>query len=194
MKAALRASLRRHRKALQAANPDAPYRLIRTFQASRLARPVTAATYRATGSEIDPQPLADWLAAQGVRLALPVVVQRDAPLLFREAVDGSRSLDVLGLPVPPPHAATLRPDLIFLPLLGFDRMGARLGQGGGYYDRTLAALRADGEPVRAIGLAFAGQEVPHIPTDAHDQRLDGVLTETAYLDFTGAADPMHPAS
>ena len=86
-------------------------------------------------------------------------------------------------PRPPPSSA---PDLIFLPLLGFDRSGGRLGQGGGYYDRTLAALRSAGPPVRAIGLAYAGQEAPRLPTDALDQRLDGVLTENAYLDFTGA--------
>ena len=193
MKAALRASLRRRRKALHAAQPDAPHRLIHAFQASRLPQPLAAAAYRATGSEIDPIHLTDWLVAQGVRLALPVVVQRDASLVFREAGGAPLSWDVLGLTVPPPHAADVRPDLIFLPLLGFDRTGARIGQGGGYYDRTLAALRAEGPPVRAIGLAFAGQEVPHVPTDALDQRLDGVLTETAYLDFTGAVD-MHPAS
>ena len=173
--------------------PDAPRALIRTFQASGLPRPRVAAVYRATGSEIDPLPLAHWLAARGGRLALPVVTQRDAPLLFREAVDGPLALDALGLAVPPPHAAVLRPDLILVPLIGFDRTGARLGQGGGYYDRTLVALRADGAPVRAVGLAYAGQEVPRIPTDALDQRLDGVLTETGYLDFTGDADPMHPA-
>ena len=191
MKASLRASLRQHRKVLHAARPDASHALIRSFQASGLARPAVAAIYRATGSEIDPLSLAHWLVAQGGRLALPVVVQRDAPLVFREAVDGPLALDALGLAVPPPHAPVLRPDLVFVPLLGFDRSGARLGQGGGYYDRTLAALRADGAPVRAVGLAYAGQEVSHVPTDAFDQRLDGVLTETGYLEFTGAADPMH---
>ena len=194
MKAALRASLRQHRKVLHAGHPDASHALIRTFQASGVARPGVVALYRATGSEIDPLPLAHWLTVQGGRLAFPVVVQRDAPLLFREAVDGPTALDALGLAVPPPHAAVLRPDLIFVPLLGFDRTGARLGQGGGYYDRTLAALRADGPPVRAVGLAYAGQEVPHIPTNGFDQRLDGVLTETGYLDFTGAAESMHVPS
>ena len=185
MKATLRASLRRHRRALQAAQPSASHALIHSFRAAGLPRPAIAALYKATGSEIDPRPLADWLRHEGARLVLPVVVRRDAPLLFREAVEGPPAFDALGLPVPPPHAATLRPELILSPLLGFDRTGARLGQGGGYYDRTLAALRADGPPVRAIGLAYAGQEVPHVPTDAFDQRLDGVLTETGYLDFRG---------
>ena len=185
MKATLRASLRRHRKALQAAHPSASHALIHSFRAAGLPHPTVAALYSAVGSEIDPRPLADWLRHEGARLALPVVIRRDAPLLFREAVEGLPAFDALGLPVPPPHVVTLRPELILLPLLGFDRTGARLGQGGGYYDRTLAALRAEGPPVCAIGLAFAGQEVPHIPTDASDQRLDGVLTETDYLDFRG---------
>ena len=194
MKTALRTSLRAHRRALHAAHPRASHSLVHSFQAARLPLPSIAAAYRAAGSEIDPQPLADWLFSRGVRMALPVVVRRDEPLLFREAVDGLLSLDALGLPVPPPHAESLRPELIFVPLLGFDRRGARLGQGGGYYDRTLAALRAEGPPVRAIGLAYAGQEVARLPTDAHDQRLDGVLTESAYLDVTGGPEAMSPTS
>ncbi len=186
MKAQLRASLRRRRKALHSAYSGASQALILAFRTSRLPRPAIAAVYRPAGSEIDPQPLADWLVAQGARLVLPVVVQRDAPLLFREAVEGSSARDALGFAVPPPHVATLRPDLVFVPLLGFDLTGARLGQGGGYYDRTLAALRSEAPFVRAIGLAYAGQQVEHVPTDGFDQRLDGVLTETAYLDFAGA--------
>ena len=182
-KASLRAALRIKRKTLHARSPGAAHDLIRAFQASGLPRPAVAAVYRAAGSEIDPAALAAWLCAQGVRVALPVVVARDAPLAFREAVDGPFSHDVLGLPVPPPHAPTLRPDLVFSPLLGFDRTGARLGQGGGYYDRTLAALRGGGTPVLAIGLAYAGQEVDRIPVEPTDQRLDGVLTENAYLAF-----------
>ena len=64
--------------------------------------------------------------------------------------------------------------------LAFDRTGARLGQGGGHYDRTIAGLRARG-PVLVIGVAYAGQEVGEIPTELHDERLDGILTETGYI-------------
>jgi 5-formyltetrahydrofolate cyclo-ligase len=76
--------------------------------------------------------------------------------------------------------AALSPDLILAPLLAFDRRGGRLGQGGGSYDRTLATLRAAGE-VFVIGLAFAGQEIDRVPTEPHDQGLDAILTELAYI-------------
>ena len=184
MKAALRVRLREHRRGLHAAQPGAPHELVRTFGAAGLTLPGVAAVYRASGSEIDPEPLAAWLGAREVRLALPVVERRDAVLIFREAVEGPYAVDALGLPVPPPHAPALRPDVVFTPLLGFDRKGGRLGQGGGYYDRTLAALRSDGPPVTALGLAYAGQEVDQVPTEPFDQRLDGVLTEKGYLSFS----------
>jgi 5-formyltetrahydrofolate cyclo-ligase len=73
------------------------------------------------------------------------------------------------------------PNLIIAPLLGFDRRGGRLGQGAGHYDRTLADLRKD-RPVFVLGLAYAGQEVEAVPIDAHDQRLDAILTETAFME------------
>jgi 5-formyltetrahydrofolate cyclo-ligase len=70
------------------------------------------------------------------------------------------------------------------PLLGFDRRGGRIGQGGGHYDRTLAALRAH-RPIFALGLAYAGQEVARAPNEPHDQRLDAMLTEIAYIEVEG---------
>ena len=90
--------------------------------------------------------------------------------------------DAAGVPAPGPDAPELTPDLVVVPLLAFDGAGARLGQGGGYYDRTLAALRAAG-PVVALGLAYAGQEVARLPVEAHDQRLDAVLTEAGLRRF-----------
>jgi 5-formyltetrahydrofolate cyclo-ligase len=68
------------------------------------------------------------------------------------------------------------PDLLLVPLLGFDRRGYRVGYGGGFYDRTLQALRAVGR-VRAVGLAYAGQEAEAVPTEPVDQPLDALVTE-----------------
>jgi 5-formyltetrahydrofolate cyclo-ligase len=70
----------------------------------------------------------------------------------------------------------LVPEVLVVPLLAFDRRGYRLGYGGGFYDRTLELLRAMG-PVKAIGFAFAAQEIDRVPTEATDQPLDLIVTE-----------------
>ena len=77
---------------------------------------------------------------------------------------------------------SITPQLIFVPLLAFTANGERLGYGGGYYDRTLASLRQKNE-VFACGVAYAGQEVESLPTDAHDAKLDGILTEDGFKAF-----------
>ena len=76
----------------------------------------------------------------------------------------------------------MRPELVVTPLLAFDGSGGRMGQGGGYYDRTLGQLRAEGR-VFVVGLAFAGQEVEKLPAEDHDQPLDAVLTEAGFRRF-----------
>jgi 5-formyltetrahydrofolate cyclo-ligase len=121
------------------------------------------------------------LAATGATAALPAAVGRDAALVFR-LWDPRTPLepDGFGVPAPPAGAETLAPDLIIAPLLAFDRRGGRLGQGAGHYDRTLADLRRF-KTVFVLGLAYAGQEADEIPMDAHDQRLDAILTETALI-------------
>jgi len=69
-----------------------------------------------------------------------------------------------------------------VPLLAFDRAGYRLGYGGGFYDRTLAGLRAAG-PVVAVGFAYAAQEVAAVPREATDARLDAVVTERGVVEL-----------
>jgi 5-formyltetrahydrofolate cyclo-ligase len=146
----------------------------------------TVSLYLADATEIDPAPLARRMVERGARIALPVVTVRDTPLAFRLTVTEDRLVpDGAGIPAPPPDSPAVRPDVVLAPLLGFDAQGGRIGQGGGYYDRTLAVLRAEG-PVIVIGLAYAGQLCPHLPMDTNDQRLDGVLTEEGYR----AASPL----
>jgi 5-formyltetrahydrofolate cyclo-ligase len=89
---------------------------------------------------------------------------------------------MLGILEPSPAAAEVIPDIMLLPLAAFDRLGHRIGYGGGYYDYTLAHLRKV-KAVTAIGLAFAAQEIEAIPALSHDVALDYVLTETAVFDF-----------
>jgi 5-formyltetrahydrofolate cyclo-ligase len=182
-KAELRTILRDRRRALKAEAPLAGDRAADRFDASRLTPFRIAALYRAIGSEIDPAPLGRRLAASGVALALPVVVAPDAPLTFRRAADdGVLVPDAMGIPAPGPEAEAVRPELLIAPLLGFDAYGGRIGQGGGFYDRTLASLRAKGQ-VFALGLAYDGQEVDRLPRERHDQPLDGVLTPSGLVIF-----------
>ena len=116
------------------------------------------------GSEIDPRRVLARLMTLGGMVVMPVVVGPDVPLAFATT-----------------DAAAVTPDLIIAPLLAFDRAGGRLGQGGGHYDRTIAALRARG-PLFVIGLAYAGQEIAAVPREPHDQPLGAILTELGYID------------
>jgi 5-formyltetrahydrofolate cyclo-ligase len=127
-------------------------------------------------SEADPRPLAFALAALGARLALPVVM--GATMEFRGWLPGE-ALEPAGFGAFGPGAASalVAPTLLLVPLVGFDRRGARLGQGKGFYDRWLAAADRAGTPPFALGIAFACQEVEHVPTEAHDRTLDAIATE-----------------
>ena len=137
-------------------------------------------------SEINPLPLMRKLAGQGARLALPVVAGRGKPLIMREWVFGEPLIaGVWGIREPKPEAAVVDPDILLVPLLAFDRTGHRIGYGAGYYDLTLAQLRAR-KPIIAVGLAFAAQEVAAIPATPRDARLDLVLTEREVLDLRGS--------
>ncbi len=126
--------------------------------------------------EIDVMPLLEALAARGHPLALPVVMG-PTELLFRPWRPGApRAAAGVGLFHPPPHAGLIEPDVLLVPLAAFDRRGHRIGYGRGYYDRALARLDAGGRR-RAVGVAFAVQEVPEVPDEPHDRRLDGLLTD-----------------
>jgi 5-formyltetrahydrofolate cyclo-ligase len=109
--------------------------------------------------------------------ALPVVVRRGLPLLFRAWRPGqSLVTGSFGVPRPDKDQPELTPRMLIVPLLAFDRTGYRLGYGGGFYDRTLASLRANG-PALAVGVGFALQELPFVPHDSVDERLDWMVTE-----------------
>jgi 5-formyltetrahydrofolate cyclo-ligase len=134
------------------------------------------------GSEINPLPLMRRLAERGARLALPVVIGRGRPLVFRAwALGEPLGKGVWGIREPRPDAAEVDPDILLVPLAAFDRTGHRIGYGAGYYDLTLAGLRAR-KPIVAVGLAYAAQEIAAVPATARDARLDLVLTEREVID------------
>ena len=183
-KAALRIEARRHRKALQAQHPEADWMIADRAQELldifRLG-PGVAALYKALGAEIDPRPLGEALIRKGWRLALPAVIDLDGPLEFRAwRPRDTLAHDLAGLPAPLDSAAPVAPSLIFVPLLAFDSRGHRLGQGGGFYDRSFEALRGFPRPPPFVGLAYHGQEIEAVPHGPQDQPLDGILTEAGY--------------
>lgn len=181
-KADLRARMRRLRRELAKAAPDAAERASANLPVSRLPAFACFSGYYALGAELNPSPLIRRLARTGAFFAMPAAEAHDAPLAFRAWDSRDTPVpDLFGVPAPPPTASELHPDLIVCPLLAFDRSGGRLGQGGGHYDRTIANLRAM-KPVFVLGLAYAGQEVQRLPAETHDQRLDAILTETGYID------------
>lgn len=135
------------------------------------------------GNEIDVMPLLARLRAAGHEIALPVVTPRGEPLVFRRwRPADAMARGPFGIRQPRDDAPVLVPDLLLVPLLAFDRRGRRLGYGGGYFDRTLAGLRAQGRPL-AVGVAFAAQEVDAVPVADYDQPLDWVATEREAIEI-----------
>jgi 5-formyltetrahydrofolate cyclo-ligase len=149
----------------------------------RVAQGTIVSGFMAIKSEVSPLPLMRKLAGQGALFALPAIAGRGQPLVMRAWQFGA-PLDrgQWGIREPGPGAAALEPDILLVPLLAFDRAGFRLGYGAGYYDMTINRLRGQ-KPVAAVGIAFAAQEVPRIPTTPRDARLDLVLTEREVIDF-----------
>jgi 5-formyltetrahydrofolate cyclo-ligase len=151
-----------------------------------IAPGVIVAGFMPMKSEISPLPLLRALVGAGARLALPVVAGQGKPLIMRAWAFGAPLIaGVWGIREPEPAAPAVAPDILIVPLLAFDRAGHRVGYGAGYYDRTIAALRAE-QPVLAIGLAFAAQEIAAVPATPHDAALDLVLTEREVIDLRRA--------
>ena len=126
--------------------------------------------------EIDLRPLLEALHLRGLRVALPETTPRGNPLIFRQW-EPRCAMVAERFGTFRPDGPELRPDLFLVPLLAFDRLGGRLGYGGGYYDRTLPLY--PGRP--AWGFAYAAQEVDKLPLEPHDHRLDAVVTENGVI-------------
>jgi 5-formyltetrahydrofolate cyclo-ligase len=127
--------------------------------------------------EIDIRPLLIELSNEGCQLALPVMQGKGLPLIFRAWRPGDRlEAGVFGTLQPSARREVIEPDALIVPLLACDEEGWRLGYGGGFYDRTLAGLRAR-KSVTAVGVGFDDQLVPEVPHGPSDQRLDWLLTD-----------------
>ncbi len=145
--------------------------ILADFLAPRRGRAL--AGYMAMRTEADP--MAAMAAHQGA-VGVPVIEAAGQPLRFREWSPGCALVEGAFRAMIPAEGAWVEPEVVIVPLVGFDARGYRLGYGGGFYDRTLAMLRAR-RPTLAVGFAFAAQEVAEVPIDAYDQKLDAIVTE-----------------
>jgi 5-formyltetrahydrofolate cyclo-ligase len=174
---AKRATLIERRLAISSTERNAHSQVITA--ALRKVLPTEAGTligfYWPFKGEYDPRGVIRLLHAQKVRLALPVVVRKAEPLIFREWWPGiTMASGLWNIPVPA-AGEPVAPSLLLVPVVGFDRQNYRLGYGGGYYDRTLAAA---GRP-RTVGVGFEHSQIATIYPQPHDIPMDQVITERA---------------
>jgi 5-formyltetrahydrofolate cyclo-ligase len=166
---ALRQALPADERRRCAAQIDAELRLLLA------ERPGILGVYWPFRAEFDPRPLIDWAVAAGRSVALPVVVDKKGPLEYRAWRPGESLIDgVWNIPVPE-NRAVVTPRIVLAPLVGFDPASYRLGYGGGYFDRTLAALSP--RPL-AIGIGFELQQLATIHPQPFDVPMELIVTET----------------
>jgi 5-formyltetrahydrofolate cyclo-ligase len=183
-RAAREAAVLRRDAAHAALRDSAPERVAANFAKSfRLAKGAVVSGYWPGRSELDIRILMEALHAQGHAIALPVVMGRGKPLIFRAWRPGAvLEAKKFGLREPAAEAVEMTPSVLLVPFLAFDEDGYRIGYGAGYYDMTLAALRSRGA-VLAIGVGYSAQCVGRLPRDGHDERLDWVVTEGSVVRF-----------
>lgn len=182
-KESLRAELRARRAKLAHAHPDFAHDVAEHVAMLNVPGGSVVGGYIAIGDEADPHILLKKLTVQHCTIAFPRVSAKDEPLAFHCWAPGQNlQRGTYGIPEPSKDWPLAYPKILLVPLLAFDRNGHRLGYGGGYYDRTLDFLRAN-STVRAIGVAYSGQEVAELPREEHDHRLDAIITENGVRNF-----------
>jgi len=141
----------------------------------------TIGLYRADPGEAPARSYAKFFLERGHRIALPRITTLEAPMEFRLHSDPFEESDLedgpMGLRQPGLDAPVVEPEMLFMPLVGFTMRGERLGQGGGFYDRWLAAH----PDTIAVGMAWDMQEVDELPIEDHDMPLRAIVTPTRIL-------------
>ena len=181
----LRREAEASRYALAGSAKNVGHEISEQFFRAGLVKPnAIVAGYVPMRSEADPSPLMRHLRDAGCSLALTRVVGKKQPLEFhlwrKEDVPVKNAF---GMMEAAPDWQSITPNIVLVPLLGFDENGYRLGYGGGFYDRTLRSLRM-GATLLAVGIAYAGQEMI-VPHDDNDEKLDWIVTEKYAREFEG---------
>ncbi len=192
-KAVLRRQLRSLRKEIDAPRRHAAARSLvrRALRHRLLGRGKRIGIYMPAKNEIDVLPLLNRALVMQAACFLPIVPAKGRKRMWFSQVGDHPAWQLNRYGIPEylhPTAKQVRAqylDILFLPLLGFDSRGYRLGMGGGYYDASLNYLKRfrHWRRPRVIGVAFAAQEVRRVPEDAWDMPLDAVLTEQVFKRF-----------
>lgn len=125
--------------------------------------------------EPDLRPWIGSLHARGAQFALPVVAERNKPLIFRLWSPGASLIrGIWNIPIPDGTAEEVVPDIVIAPVVGFDPQCCRLGYGGGYFDRTLELI---GGNARVFGVGYSQQAIPTIYAQPHDIPMEAIITE-----------------
>ena len=174
----LRAARRDYLAAITPADRARAFRVLPSPMTPLFADRPTVAGYAAIGEECDVTELLELIAERGCPLALPWFADRAAPMRFKAWMPGAPLAPApFGGGQPADDAPDVDPQLLLVPLIGFDRGGNRLGQGGGHYDRALARLPG----ATRIGIAWSAQEAETLPADPWDLVLDHILTEREWI-------------
>lgn len=185
-KRALRATMQAWRGGLTASERQAGAEgLLEQYSRERpIETPTVVSGFWPMADELDIRPLMIELHNEGCQLALPVVIGKGQPLVFRAWRPGDAlEAGVFGTLHPSPRREVVEPDALIVPLLACDAEGWRLGYGGGFYDRTLRGLRRR-KNIVAMGVAFDGQFLPEpVPHGPDDERLDWLLTDRRVCGF-----------
>ena len=182
----LRARFRKARRAHVAALPAVTRKLLFLRPpapiAAMVAEGATVGLYHATAEEAPARAYAQWFFENGRTIALPWFAAKGEPMRFRQWLDPFEDDGLepgpYGALQPGNDAPEVTPALAFVPLLAFTGKGERLGQGGGHYDRWLAANSA----TLAVGLAWDCQLADYLPCEPHDRPLHAVVTPTRFYE------------
>lgn len=175
-KEVIRAEAKRHRAFIDPASENIDSAVDLFFEKIQPQKDQVIAGYWPKGREFDAAIILERAVDEGLSCALPVI-QKDSRELKFAPWDKTSELEKGPFDVLQPTSQEfVLPDIVIVPLLVFDRRGGRLGYGGGYYDATLKALRAQ-KDILAVGVAYAVQAcLFNLPSEEHDEKLDWVIT------------------